>query len=489
MRALWQGLRALLRSGSSLYTLAAWSAARFPDAPALVEAQGRVTFRELLDRSDRIAAALAAHVPPGAMVGLLGRNHVTFVATLLATQRLGLRAVLLNTSWSAQQTLDAARAQRVQLLLADDDFLPGLGGDALHCWSTSQLQALERAHVPGAPWHRRAGSIVILTSGSTGAPRAVVRQPRAAQVLPTVTALLEQLHPRLHAPTLLTIPLFHGHGLSTLALAVTLGAPLHLFTRTTPEMYARALSEADIEVLVVVPTVLHRLLEVAGLPRPARLRTIICGSAPLRPELVARTLSHFGMVLYNLYGATECGLVSLATPQQLLAAPDSVGSVLPGVSVTIRRPDGTPAPFGELGEVTVQGAMAQGDPAGVRTGDLGVLSPSGRLRLAGRRDDLLICGGENVHPEAVEARIETLDFVRECAVVGVPCGEYGQRLAAFLVLQPSAGPVTPERLERAYRALLPRMLRPARTTVLDQLPRNALGKLDRHALRRGATSS
>ncbi|GMA14328.1 AMP-binding protein [Deinococcus metallilatus] len=474
------------RHGVSLYSVAAWSAARFPDAPALVEPEGSTTFGELVGQADLIADALAGWVGPGAAVGLLARNHATFVATLLACGRLGLRVVLLNTTFSAQQTLEVCRTQGLELLVVDDEWLPGLRerGTDLPLWPTSRVGALRREEVAGRPVRRGRGSIVILSSGSTGAPKAVRRSVNPAELLRTLTSLLDQLGLRARSPTLLTIPLFHGHGLMTLGLSLAMGAPLHLFARGTPEAYWRTLAGEGIEVLVLVPTVLYRLLETPHPGRAEHLRTIVCGSAPLSGDLATRALSRFGPVLYNLYGGSEFGLVSLATPGHLLAAPDSVGSVLPGVQVAIRRPDGTPAPFGEIGEVVVRGAMVQGEPgSALGTGDLGRLTPSGWLSLAGRRDDLLIIGGENVAPEAVEARIAELGYVRECAVVGLPSEEYGQALAALIVLHDGHRHVTRERVELDLRPLLPRMLRPASITFVEELPRNALGKLVRRRLK------
>ncbi|MEF2280310.1 AMP-binding protein [Deinococcus sp. YIM 134068] len=489
LRALRLWLAVTARHGVSLYSVAAWSAARFPDSPALVEPGETTTFGGLVARADQIADALAGQVGPGEGVGLLARNHAAFVATLLACARLGVRTVLLNTSFSAAQTLEVCRAQALALLVVDDEFVPGLRemGANLPLWPISEARALSQQTTPDAsprPWRLprpRPGRLVLLSSGSTGPPKAVERRVVPAEVLGTVTALLTRLRLRARAPTLLTLPLFHGHGLTTLGLSLTMGAPLHLFPRGTAEAYWRALAEEDIEVLVLVPTVLYRLLETPHPGQAGRLRTIVCGSAPLRPDLARRALSRFGPVLFNLYGTSETGLISAATPEHLLAAPESVGYVLPGVHVLIRRADGTPAPPSEVGEVVVRGEMVAGGPAlAWGTGDLGSLTPSGRLTLAGRRDDLIIVGGENVSPEALEARLAALPGVRECAVVGIPSEEYGQSLAVLVVRD---GPgVTRDSLEGEFRHL-PRMLRPTRVVLVEELPRNALGKLVRRELR------
>ncbi|MFB9994877.1 AMP-binding protein [Deinococcus oregonensis] len=458
---------ALAQHGSSLYTLAVWAARRQPGAVALVDDDGPTTYRELVARAD----AIATHLPtPSRRVGLLCRNHLTFVATLLACGRLGVDAVLLNTTFSPKEVAAVCASQRLSLLVCDDAFAEGLSLEGVMLLPVSSLATLETRISP----RRRGsikpsgGSITILTSGSTGTPKAVQRGAGGLALWPTMTALLQQLPLRAGAPTLLTLPLFHGHGLATLCVSLLLGAPLYVFSRSRPEDHWRCLAEENIEVLVLVPTILHRLL---NRPEPFNLpalRGIICGSAPLPGALAERTQRALGPVLYNLYGSSEAGLISLATPLHLLAAPGTVGRVLPGAAVQI-----------EAGEVWVRSGLTPAQDW-LGTGDLGSLGASGLLFLAGRTDDLLICGGENVSPEQIEARIAQLPEVLECAVVGVPDAEYGQCLHAFIVLKPEA--VYPTDLERDLARLLPRTLRPRQITLLAALPRNAVGKLMRGRL-------
>ena len=152
---------------------------------------------------------------------------------------------------------------------------------------------------------------------------------------------------------MLTLPLFHGHGLATLGLSLTLAAPLHLFTRDRPEDHWRCLTDHKIEVLVLVPTILYRLPYSAETsqnlppgtlspstspPTISSLRTMVSGSAPLSPALATRARQVFGPVLFNLYGSSEAGLISLATPQELLIAPGTVGRALPGVEIRLQPP-------------------------------------------------------------------------------------------------------------------------------------------------------
>lgn len=480
--AAYHAVRVAWRHGATLYALAAWTAARFPDRTALVDDSGASSYRALLARADVLADALSARLAVGDSVGLLMRNHASFVAALLACERDGRRVVLLNTTWSAREVRGACERYAVRLLVADDAFLNGDHDVGVPTWSASDVRALRRGAAPPAEVRRARSRLVVLTSGSTGVPKAVERAPRGVAAAPILAHLAAELPLRMHAPTLLTLPMFHGHGLATLAFALALGAPLHVFERGSTEVFVRALAERDVEVLVLVPTILRRLIDADA--RAPRLRGIVCGSAPLPPALARRALSHFGPVLHNLYGSSEAGLVSLALPSHLLAAPDSVGRVLRGVHVSIRRRDGSLAEPNERGEVTVGGPLVASSAQGrtVATGDLGRLSASGWLRLEGRLDDLLICGGENVAPEEVEARVETLPYVRACAVVGVPDEEYGQALELIVVPRPFETDVA-ACLERDLARLLPRTLRPKRVTLASDLPRTASGKLDRRRLR------
>jgi acyl-CoA synthetase (AMP-forming)/AMP-acid ligase II len=302
---------ALAQAGPpSLYTLAVWAARRQPGALALIDDDGPTTYRQLVARADAIAAHLASPPKRVQRVGLLCRNHLTFVATLLACGRLGLDVVLLNTTFGPEEVAAVCTSERLELVISDDALAEGLSLNSVILWPVSSLAG--SAKQVSIRRHSSRGSLSILTSGSTGTPKTVQRRANPAALLPTLTALLGQLPLRAGAPTLLTLPLFHGHGLATLCVSLLLGAPLHVSARGTPEAYWRCLAQHNIEVLVLVPTILHRLLKgPEGVALPA-LQAIICGSAPLPEALADQALKTFGPVLYNLYGSSEAGLISLA---------------------------------------------------------------------------------------------------------------------------------------------------------------------------------
>src|SRR6185295_849101 len=208
------------------------------------------------------------------------------------------------------------------------------------------------------------------------------------------------------------------------------------------------------EAMVAVPVMLQRLVEVDRDVRErydtSSLRVVAVSGSALSGALAERFMDAYGEVVHNLYGSTEAAFATVAAPDDLRAAPGTAGRPLPGVTVTIVDPDGEPLPEGETGEIVVRSGTSfhgytSGDTggsdkvtaAGVRIGDLGRFA-DGRLFVAGRADDLVVTGGENVYPVTVENELERHPDVVECAVVGEPDEEYGEALVAHVALRPGA---------------------------------------------------
>jgi acyl-CoA synthetase (AMP-forming)/AMP-acid ligase II len=323
----------------------------------------------------------------------------------------------------------------------------------------------------------------MLTSGTTGPSSLVSQRPAPLALARISLALVDRLGVRSGHSTLLTVPLFHGHGLATLALTMAMGSPLHLVASTRGRDLLDRIDDDRIAVAVVVPTILRRLLDAAGgrgEARPTSLTAIVCGSAPLSAATAVDTLATFGPVLFNLYGASESGLVSLATPIDLSAEPDTVGRVLPGVRVRIVDDTGCDVPSGAAGSVVVFCDQVRD---GFDTGDVGHFDEAGRLFVHGRSDDLIIRGGENFFPLMLEDRIvRDIDSIAECAVVAVPDDtEFESSLHLFVVVVP-ASEVTEASLLAELAELLPRALRPTVVAIVDSLPRNLSGEIVRRRL-------
>jgi fatty-acyl-CoA synthase len=243
-------------------------------------------------------------------------------------------------------------------------------------------------------------------------------------------------------------------------------------------------------VLIAVPAVLRRLLDVPAEVRAtfdlSALRAVVVSGAPLGADLSARFTAAFGPCLYNLYGSSETGFGAIATPDDLRAAPGTVGYPPAGTDVRILGPDGHPLPAPQIGRVFLKTGLAFSGYVGgggkevidgyMSTGDLGHVDAAGRLFIDGRADDMIISGGENVFPGEVEEVLATHPGVAEVAVIGVADGQFGQRLRAFVVARPGEAP-TDETLRAYLKERVARFKVPRDFVFVSELPRNALGKV------------
>ena len=238
---------------------------------------------------------------------------------------------------------------------------------------------------------------------------------------------------------------------------------------------AELITREQAEIAVLVPTMLYRLLD--AMPQKGRLKTVLTGSAMLSAEAARRTLGQWGNVLYNLFGTTETGFALMAAPEQLAAKPDSIGRPFPGVTVEIRRADGSLCGIGETGSLWLKtGWSAQSRNHDVCTGDLAKADADGDIFLQGRADDMAVCGGENVYPQDVCRMTEQHPKVRQAAVLVIEHAEYGQALALFAEAEKGLDAAA-LRLWLAGR--LARYQMPQRIGITRELPISEAGKIDR----------
>jgi fatty-acyl-CoA synthase len=329
---------------------------------------------------------------------------------------------------------------------------------------------------------------VILTSGTTGSPKGANRA--APTSLQPVAAFLSAIPLRSRETTVIAAPLFHSWGFAHMIFGAGLASTLVLQRRFDPELTLRAVEEHRATVLIVVPVMLQRMLELpaAAIARPdtSRLRVIGASGSALPGPLAQRVMDAFGDSLYNLYGSTEVAWATIASPEDLRAAPGTAGRPPRGTIVRILGPDSQEVPAGTTGRIFVgsellfEGYTGGGDKTRIgslmSTGDVGHFDAQGRLFIDGRDDDMIVSGGENVFPAEVEDLIAGVDGVTEVAVVGVPDEEFGQRLQAYVVLAPSAD-LTEDGLKAHVRSHLARYKVPREIVFVDELPRNATGKI------------
>ncbi|CAM3719212.1 AMP-binding protein [Kibdelosporangium persicum] len=501
-------LASLARWGATIVGGYQASAARGPHELAYRDERRSHTFAEVDERTNRLANALSRYrVTAGSRVALMCRNHGAMLEAFIACGKLGAEVVLMNTGLAANQVAEVVRNHDPVLLLADDEFA-GLATylppelPRVRTWpeETGSGPTTEDL-IAGAPADRltppkRPGRIVVLTSGTSGPPKGARRPtPRG---LADAAAVLSRIPLRAEEKMLIAAPLFHTWGLAAMQLGMPLRASLVLQRRFDPEAALQAIHEHRCTSMFAVPIMLQRMLDLPDHVRSrydtSSLRVVASSGSALPGRLVEQFMNTFGDVLYNLYGSTEVSWATIADPTDLRAARTTAGLPPNGTRIGILDRDGHPAPPGAVGRIFVGNDMlfdgyTNGANLALRhslmdTGDRGYLDADGRLFVAGRDDEMIVSGGENVFPRPVEDALTALPQVHEAAVVGVPDNEYGQRLAAYIVLRPGAR-LDAETVQAYVHQRLARFAVPRDVVFVEALPRNATGKVLKRMLEDG----
>jgi fatty-acyl-CoA synthase len=498
--------RAALRYGLGPGCGPVAGAAFYPRAPAFIDDTGTMTFAELEERCQALAAGLAAELAPGAAVALLGRNSAAFYQVMVAASRCEFDILYLNTGFSAAQIAELTSGG-VAAIVHDVEFadripagvlaIPVTGADGLSIERLATGVGGPAWRRGGPRWPGRRSRHVILTSGTTGQPKHTARTGGDAS---SVIALAAGLPYRARETHLIAAPIFHSWGwLNT--LLTMLYSSTAVVTRSFDPAGVLALVERErCQVLVAVPVMLRRIMDLPPEVRrkydTSSLRAVTVSGSSLSPALAGAFMDEFGAVLYNLYGSTEAGYATVASPADLRAAPGTAGRPLPGVEVRVAGSG--PAGSGPAGPrspgaiwVSSHDSLAGARPgrpdvpvfrAPVRTGDIGWFDADGRLFVGGRADDMIVTGGENVYPVEVENALEQHPAILEAAVTGVQDEEYGQVLVAHLVLRRDQV-LAPDDLRSWCRRRLAPFQVPRQFLIHDQLPHNASGKVVKSALR------
>jgi fatty-acyl-CoA synthase len=352
------------------------------------------------------------------------------------------------------------------------------------------LESLVRDGDPSAPpAPDRVGKVTILTSGTTGTPKGAQRGDMA-KTLDPAAAMLERIPLHEGQRVRIAAPLFHAWGFSNFALGMALGSTFILRRKFDPEQCLADIEEYRCEVLVAVPVMLQRMLElpekVRGKYDTSALKAVCASGSALPGDLANRWMDEFGENLYNLYGSTEVSAATLATPEDMRAAPGTAGKPARGSIVRLYDEDGRPTPQGETGRIFVGNSMLFAGYTGggdkdridglMASGDVGRFDEADRLFVQGRDDEMIVSGGENVFPKEVEDVLAGHDAVAEAAAIGVEDEKFGQRLHAFVVLE-SGKKATESELKDHVKANLARYKVPREVTFLDELPRNPTGKV------------
>jgi long-chain acyl-CoA synthetase len=469
-------------------------AAQDPNGPAIADASGSLTNAEMLEAVRSVTRRLqSSGIGPGDVVAVKLTNRIEFVLLLFAAWRLGATVTPVNPSLTEVEVARQVADSGARLLVVED------GGS-----SVSDVQTLEVGDVydaepgpdPSPSADGAALALLIYTSGTTGAPKGVMLDHANLDAMAAMGREALEVGP--NDRCLLILPLFHVNGIVVSVLIPLLaGASVVIAERFNPTTFFQTIETERPTFFSAVPTIYTMLAALPDDVQPdtSSVRFAVCGAAPASAELLARFENRFGFPLVEGYGLSEGTCASTINPVSGVRKAGTVGLPFPGQELRIVDPDGNEVARGEPGEVVVRGPnVMRGylgrpeDTAAViidgwlHTGDIGKVDADGYLSLVGRSKEMIIRGGENIYPKEIEDVLAADPTVLEAAVVGVPDEVWGEVVVAFVQARPGST-IDVKELKQRCAESLSGYKRPQTIHVLEALPKNAVGKLDKKSLR------
>ena len=468
-------------------------AAADPVAPCLADDAVALTNAEFVDAVQAAAAVLRDRgVGGGDVVAVMLPNTVDLVVTLFAAWRLGAAVTPLNPALSADEAAYQVADAGARVLVAGDNATAG----PIPVVTPADLKA-GRGPVEIAPSTEQSLALLIYTSGTTGRPKGVMLDH--ANLNAMCASVIEAYELTAADNSLLILPLFHVNGIVVGTLSPLIaGGHVTIAGRFEPRGFFDRVKRCRPTFFSAVPTIYTMLV---GLPEdPAvdtsSLRFAVCGAAPAGAELLERFEKRYGVPIVEGYGLSEGTCASAANPLRGRRKPGTVGVPLPGQQIRIADAAGNTLDANEIGEVLIAGPTVMRGylnrpeetaktvvEGWLHTGDLGYLDEDGYLVLVDRAKDMIIRGGENIYPKEIETVAYRLPEIAEVAVVGRPHPLYGEVPVMFLASAPGHS-VDTDAVRRHLQESLAKYKQPMAITVLDSLPKNAVGKIDKPAIRK-----
>lgn len=408
-----------------------------PDV-VVIDGAGPVT-AEQLDRWSATVAGELVHrgiIVPGGKLGVLCRNGRGLVVAVIAATRLGADAVVLHPGFESSQLAELLRVEDLRAVVHDEEFgdvlaaaryrgtsiLADTTAPGVH--SLRSMQALPQAELarPSRP-----GRVVVVTAGLSGRPRVARRVGTSANAGIPLTTLVRRLDLPRGAPMLIMAPLQQAFGLQFFALALGLGCPAVIVDRPDAARALAVIDEHRVATLVATPAGLAAIAEELGdRPAPASLASVVVGGGPLLASRWRRAVSRLGPIIHHIYGSAETGWCTVATPDDLTAAPGTVGRPAAGIELRIVDDEGRPVPVGGVGRLLVRSPMVadgagNGDGA-VDTGDLAHRDEAGRYFIDGRLAERIQRDGVDVFADAIEDALLAHPAVADAMVSARPDG-------------------------------------------------------------------
>jgi fatty-acyl-CoA synthase len=489
-----------------------------PLRPALVDGEVRLSYGELEERVNRLSHGLRAlGIGRGERIAAFLYNGHEYLELAAALNAVGGASVNVGYRLKAGEVAYILENSGARAMLFHGELAPVVdealtlvkggnitrerciaAGGAPGFRSYEELLASGEPSAPARVAGGGYGGVMIYTSGTTGRAKGATRDFRRMGLEP-VLDFVSRFPLRRDERHLVICPLYHSMASAFVTMIFMVGGCSVVVRHFEPEQILRTIERERITSMTVVPTMLSRVIalgpEVLRRFDTSSLRWIMSGAAPLPAELARRVEDAFGPILYNFYGATETGLVTIALPGEHTARPGTIGRLINGNEVRLLDGSGRDVPDGEVGEIYVRNAMMMDGYHGnqkatddatkegfISVGDLGYRDGDGYYYLADRKTDMVISGGVNIYPWEIEQRLHEHPAVQEAAVVGVPDSEWGESLAAFIVLRDGQS-ATGDELGQWVKETLADYKRPRRFLFVESLPRTATGKVLKRELK------
>jgi long-chain acyl-CoA synthetase len=495
----------------------------------IISGDRQISTPEIQQRIARAANGFKAlGLRDGAPVGLMLRNDFAFFEASAAAAMLGSPVVPINWHLKAEEVAYILADSGAHLLVCHADLLPQIKDglpkrlpllvvttppeiaaafgvppelarvpDGYTDWDTWRDGHAPSRDVPGR------ASPMFYTSGTTGRPKGVKRQPMQPEQMVAaerVGAITYGLKPNEDQVILMNGPMYHSAPNSYGMMAFRHGCAIVLEPRFDPEDLLQLIERHKVTHMHMVPTMFVRLLrlpdDVKSRYDLSSLRFTVHGAAPCPAPVKRAMIDWWGPVVHEYFGSTETGIPVWHSAQEALVKPGTVGRAIEGGIVKIFGPNGEPCGVNEIGEIFMRqtaisdfdyhhkaGARAEAGRDGlISVGDVGYLDEDGYLFLCDRKRDMVISGGVNIYPAEIENVLIGMDGVRDCAVFGIPDEEFGERLCACIELEAGAA-LTPKAVQDYLRKRLANFKVPKDVNFLDALPREASGKIFKRKLR------